>query len=943
MSDQERLAAVKVANSVPETIDQPRRPSPPVADLPPTLPPSRPLSVQRAGSGGADDVTTDWTKKERKDAPGPDSTIDYDPADAANRPTLHAAGDDTVSDRAPRPVGIPRIGDYEIEHELGRGGMGVVYRARHSKLGRTVALKMILAGPHADEAVLTRFRVEGQAVARLQHPGIVQIFELGEHGGLPYFVLEYVAGKSLLHRIVKELPPPAEAARLVEQLARTMQYAHDQGILHRDLKPANVLLTPDGEPKVSDFGLAKSQGTDSAATASGTILGTPSYMSPEQARGVVTDLTPATDQYSLSAILYHLLTGRAPFVAANPLDTLIQVMNEEPVAPRQLSSKTPVDLETICLKALAKEPARRYASCRELADDLKRFLDNEPIVARPISRAERLWRWCRRNPRIAIPTAASVLLFLIAFAAMAISAVALSNLNTKLRAQTTAAQTAKTQAQEEATKANEERTMAEDRADVLLQAAEVNLTETQKRIGTTPNLQPLKREIVLATARTLEKLPHMTGRSGRTKAATLLVYHRLMYRMYLETGETDKAWAHIVEAHEIARQRVIDQNNSNASRMNLAAICKDMAQIRLKYERDVGVALNYAREAVSLYEDILANPRPQPGDPPRLNIVLLLSRAYPVVATLFVRLGNPSEALRHFEMSESVREGILTDPEFLRLEEAQRKANEASLLEESVPTLAAIGEMQFRLGDHEAASQKYDEAVAIREKVLTDLAGESEAKQLRVSQLAKRLLAEMLSQAGSFYSRIGEPQKASVLLERAVKLCGELAAADPTIVDYHRILALAHFRTGTLQASQGDSAAARASFEACLKIRTELAKDESNADRQRELLLVLARAGKHREAAAQAAKVLAQVPNPDIEILLDLARAAASSSVAAADDPQAAAEYRKQALAHLTKAVDAGHRDPHYLETEPDLANLWNDDQFRALLAREREAAKATK
>jgi serine/threonine-protein kinase len=857
----------------------------------------------------------------------PPPTLDYVPADLANRDTLRLAGDTTVSDRTRRPAGMARIGDYEIDGELGRGGMGVVYRARHSKLGRLVAIKMILAGPHADEAALARFRVEGQAVARLQHPGIVQIYELGEHDGLAYFVLEYVAGKSLLQRIVKELPTPAEAARLVEQLSRTMQHAHDQGILHRDLKPANVLLTPAGDPKVSDFGLAKSLETDSAATASGTVLGTPSYMSPEQARGVVSELTPATDQYSLGAILYHLLTGRAPFVAANPVDTLLQVMHEEPVAPRQLSPKTPADLETICLKALAKEPARRYGSCRELADDLARFQANEPIVARSVSRTERLWRWCRRNPRIAIPTAASVQLFLLAFAAMAISSVVLSNLNSKLQAQTTAAQNAKTLAEKETERANQERNtanearqLADDRADVLIQAAGDNFREIDKQIGRTPHLQPLKREIVLTTARSLEKLPKMTGKSGRSTSATMLVFHKLMYQMYLEIGQTDKAWEHVRQAHEIARQRIVDQDNSTASRSNLAAICKDMAQIRLKFDRDMDAAITYALEAVALYEDILAHPRPQPGDPPRLQIADFLAEAHLLVAAFNMRLGHPPEALRHFELTKSVRESILTDPVYLKLPEKTRSQNAAVFRQKSVTPLAGIGEMQFRMENHDSARTNYDEALKIREEY----------------PIAKKSLADMLSQTGSFYARIGESQQAEDRLRRAVKLAGELAAADPTMVDYQAGLALAHFRLGALLAAQGD-ATAKESFEACLKIRTELAKDESNVDRQRELLLVLPRAGRHREAAAQAEKVLKLVPKPDIEILLDLARAAATSSVAAADDPAAAGEYRKQALAHLEKVVHAGHRDPHYLETEPDFISLWNDDQFRALVKRERD------
>jgi tRNA A-37 threonylcarbamoyl transferase component Bud32 len=296
--------------------------------------------------------------------------------------------------------GLVAVPGYEILAELGRGGMGVVYRARQTKLGRTVALKMILAGAHAGETDLARFRTEAEAIARLQHPNIVQVYEVGEHGGLPYFSLEFCVGGSLENKLGGTPLPPREAAALVEVLARAMQAAHDKGIIHRDLKPANVLLAEDGTPKITDFGLAKKL-DEAGQTASGAVMGTPSFMAPEQAAGKRDAIGPACDVYALGALLYEGLTGRPPFRGPSAMDTIMQVVADEPVPPRQLLSRTPKDLETICLKCLQKDPVRRYPSAAALAEDLRRFQAGESILARPVGRLERVWRWCRRYPAVA--------------------------------------------------------------------------------------------------------------------------------------------------------------------------------------------------------------------------------------------------------------------------------------------------------------------------------------------------------------------------------------------------------------------------------------------------------------------------------------------------------------------------------------------------------------
>jgi tetratricopeptide (TPR) repeat protein/tRNA A-37 threonylcarbamoyl transferase component Bud32 len=311
-----------------------------------------------------------------------------------------------------------RIGNYEILEELGRGGMGVVYKARQLGLNRLVALKMVLAGAHAGEQALTRFFIEAEAVAGLQHPNIVQIYEVSQEDGLPYFSLEYVDGGNLAGKLAGQPQPPREAARILELLASGMNYAHKQGIIHRDLKPANVLLTSDGTPKIADFGLAKRLEGDSNQTKSGTLVGTPAYMAPEQASGKTHEIGPLSDQYALGAILYEMLTGRPPLLGTTVLETLALVKDKDPLPPSQLQPSIPRDLETICLKCLQKEPARRYESTEALVEDLRHFLAGEPIKARPVSQMERAWRWCRRNPKVALLSALIALLVVTAGTAL---------------------------------------------------------------------------------------------------------------------------------------------------------------------------------------------------------------------------------------------------------------------------------------------------------------------------------------------------------------------------------------------------------------------------------------------------------------------------------------------------------------------------------------------
>ncbi|MBI5772643.1 MAG: protein kinase [Verrucomicrobia bacterium] len=334
-------------------------------------------------------------------APGPDSYAE---------PPATATQDPVPGTR------LGYVGDYELLEEIARGGMGVVYRARQSSLKRIVAVKMIRSGELAGDAEVKRFRAEAEAAANLKHPNIVAIHEIGEHEGRHYFSMDLVEGKNLAQFTSGKPVAARQAAEWLKAIAEAVQFAHQRGVLHRDLKPQNILVDAEGRPHVTDFGLAKNLQADSGVTQTGAVMGSPSYMAPEQARGRNDLVGPASDVYSLGAVLYELLTGRAPFVAETPLETLRKVVGEEPERPSKLNPNVSPDLETICLKCLEKNSARRYATARDLAEELGRLLNQEPIHARRASPVRRGWSWFIRHPWMVSGAASLLVLLTVGFA-----------------------------------------------------------------------------------------------------------------------------------------------------------------------------------------------------------------------------------------------------------------------------------------------------------------------------------------------------------------------------------------------------------------------------------------------------------------------------------------------------------------------------------------------
>jgi serine/threonine-protein kinase len=317
-------------------------------------------------------------------------------------PPLPSDGEATLHEAGPASgtVSVRELGKFELLLELGRGGMGVVYKARQQDLDRIVALKMILSSQLQSQDVIKRFRDEARAAAAVSHPNITAVYEAGELLGQPYMAIQFIDGPSLAGRLSRGPLSPEDAARTVAVVAGAVDHLHSRGIIHRDLKPSNILLDQEGQPYVTDFGLVKLLEGDSHKTTTGVILGTPSYMAPEQASGRAAEVGVRSDIYSLGTILYECLTGRPPFLEATPLETMIQVMEGEPPRPRELNPRLPRDLEAVCLRCLEKSPERRYSTAAEVAQNLERYLNNEPVEGLTAGLGARLARWARREPAL---------------------------------------------------------------------------------------------------------------------------------------------------------------------------------------------------------------------------------------------------------------------------------------------------------------------------------------------------------------------------------------------------------------------------------------------------------------------------------------------------------------------------------------------------------------
>jgi serine/threonine-protein kinase len=760
---------------------------------------------------------------------------------------------------------------YDLLGVLGRGGMGVVYQARQQGLKRLVALKMILAGSHAGPAEVARFQAEAEAVARLQHPNIVQVYEVGKHGGYPFLSLEYVGGGSLAQRFTGTPQPPPEAARLVETLARAMHYAHQRGILHRDLKPANVLLTEDGIPKVADFGLAKQLDVQTGQTQSGSILGTPSYMAPEQAAGLTHALGPAVDIYALGAILYEALTGRPPFTGATALDTLDQVRNQESVPPSRLQPKVPVDLETICLKCIQKEPTKRYASALDLADDLRRFLNREPIRARPTSRAERLQRWCRRNPVVASLVAAVAVLLVSGTAvathfAVQASAQARQALQEKERADDNARQALHEkeraddnarQAQNNADRATISAASANEQRNLALESLNTLVVDVQEQLRDTPATFQLKKHL-LETA--MQGLARISKSADATHAGDLSLAdaRNRLGDIFLQLGNSAPARREYEAALQAATQLVrLAPDNRQAQGVQARAY-GNLASASLA-TGDWTSALQFAQEAVTRNTALV-----DAGE----------SQAQSALASALSALGQASLKLGDLPSSRAAYQRMLA----LNRKLAEARPGDAAAQLALAAAHDALGGICRQQHDYKAAVDAYQKAVTLTRGVLAADAKQTRARLAQAGSLTalgetseeadqswwapalyrqaydielalaaadpqnvpyKIAVIEICERLGLVNVKLGFGGTSREFYQHGLGLVGPLVEADPGNLRVQRLLRALHEHLGDVSVSWGGQVAARNHFQdACRVAELLVAAQSADVQARQELLIV---------------------------------------------------------------------------------------------------------
>ncbi|MBI2823851.1 MAG: serine/threonine protein kinase [Planctomycetia bacterium] len=772
--------------------------------------------------------------------PGPTEEMGAD----VTRPTNAAAK--TPRTHADEP--LPAVPGYEILEVLGRGGMGVVYKARQVSLSRIVAIKMLSGGSRA------RFRVEAEAIARLQHPNIVQIHEVGEAQGQPYFSQEHIAGGSLADRLDGAPWSAKAAARLVRTLAEAMHFTHSRGIVHRDLKPANVLMADGGTPKISDFGLAKQLESNSGQTATGDIMGSPSYMSPEQASGVTREITAAADVYSLGAILYELVTGRPPFRAETAVDTVLLVLSDEPVAPRRLQPKLPRDLETICLKCLEKSPRNRYASAQELADDLGRFLAGEPIRARPVPLWVRAAKWARRRPAAAAAIG-------IALLAATILLVGGTIYNVRLNA-------ALARVQRE----------QERRAATLAQAQEVVerlLGDfNQRQLAGLPHAEPVRRELLTAALQFCEEMQRQNpeepevrwqlGRAQRQAAdlqallgepaeaeksydraigvlqALAAAYPSAKYRRELagawENKATLLAQAGRAAEAEAAYRRAADDFEQLAAADPADAAAR--AQVARVWD-NLGVTLLEAgrtEDAQAALDKALAMRRALVAEAPAdVERERALATSLNNVGTLWQATGRAAEAVASFrearELFRALNEGTTDNP-----------ANRQGLNSATANVAAALAAS----GNLAAAKTTFAEAIDGWQSLTNDFPAIAEYRSAQ---------AQALSNLGALLEQLDDRDAALAQHARARELCQRLVDDNAAVPAYRELLATSLHRLGDLATRREQFAEADELLSQAIRLRTELADERPHrADGQHQWALVSSSAGRLLMAQHDATK-----------------------------------------------------------------------------------------
>jgi tetratricopeptide (TPR) repeat protein/tRNA A-37 threonylcarbamoyl transferase component Bud32 len=778
-------------------------------------------------------------------APSSDWFRLHDPECPATVPELPAG--------PPGVPGQPLIPGYEIEGELGRGGMGVVYKARQTSLDRIVALKMLLAG--SGEAHLVRFRAEAEAIARLQHPHIVQIYEVGEWAGLPYFTLEYVDGGHLGEHLKRGGPQaPAAAAGLVETLARTVQVAHERGIIHRDLKPANVLLTRDGTPKIADFGLAKRLEAGNR-TGSGQLMGTPVYMAPEQlnhspaAPGPAAG--PAVDIYALGVILYELLTGRPPFEGACPADLLFQVTLREPIPPSYWARGTPRDLETITLKCLEKDPHKRYQSAAALADDLAAFGQGRPIKARPVGPVERFRRWCGKHRVVAALSAAVVLLLLSTTFALGVGFVRVQREQTR------------TEAARRDALASERQALASEQ-----QVRAALRREARRRRQARTALDALSEGL----DDLLAHLPHLNDQHRRLLRTAQRLYEEQVAEATAEEADRlDAARGHLRLAHIRYRlgEHAAAQKHYARSLLLLGRVAA--ASGRPDHREELAAA--HTRLAVFLK----AIGRPAPAEAEHLHARALRARlaedfpAEPAHRKALAQTDTSLGVLRAEQNRPADAEKAFRSALALRRKLAAERPRDTACREDLADAHGNLALLLLPTKRHADTAEQYRAALAVYKGLRTDFPH---------SARYRNLLATAHNNLGTLYQRIGQDASAEQQYRAALPVWAELARQLPGQADYAACLGGVYCNLGNLAGKSGRREESLTWYDQAQRVLQPLHARLPRLERARRFLFAvhLGRAhiytqlGRHAEALPDWERALSLCADPGLANMLRLRR-----------------------------------------------------------------------
>lgn len=795
----------------------------------------------------------------------------------------------TDSENVGAAVGVPA--DYEILGTLGRGGMGVVYKARHVPLNRLVAIKMILSGQHASSEQRRRFQAEAEAAAHLTHLNIVSVYEVGEHNGMPYFSLEYIDGQTM-SRMMRETTMSAQAAAaLLIPIARAIDYSHSMGVLHRDLKPQNILITSDGDPKVADFGLAKrldDEGDD--LTTAGAILGTPGYMSPEQARGGQ-PVGPPADVYALGGILYYAMTGRPPFVAPTPYETVQQLLQSDPLAPSKLHANLDNDLETICLKSLEKDADRRYATAGEFADELQRFLDGKPIVARPITPAERVLKWCRRNRRVAAVSGLAAGLLLCLLFGGIISAVVINE-------QKKAEQFARADAEQNAK-------LADDQSELALDTTRMVLYQTKQFFDGKPELRPLRETMMQSVLASVEKL-HTDRYENDPRPIFVASAESQLGQVYLKAGAFEQAKEKLLAAEAKLRELDADGALSNAdiSQMDLSIALGDtyrglgqLERAKREYLRLLKLRVDYFRRNPQFSGDLASTS---------------LAEVYGKLSRISSSLGKPAKALEYgLQATETRRAEFDRDPAKLQ---AQM---------ELAGALSLLSSIYEKAGETENMLATSTEMLQLQQQIAQR---SSDVATLHNNAKDQKVVARQ-------YVLLGKDLEAKELLASATATVDDLVARS----DDRRILSNAidtYYWQGITFNRLGENA--EESFERAESLQRRALKISENTNNRGMLLKILARGGKTAEAI-QIADDLAGHPDEMMNCGYAGCGYALLSVHLAADDPLKA-EVTAKSIEMIRLLIRHGYHDFDSLRTtDLDFAPLQQNAVFLDMLS-EQEA-----